>query len=326
MNEIIQEKQHRNHLYNGRRTHPSISMNRHNEVGQGRKSVNDEYGTMHPLNCRMTLPSQNYYVNQPLDTQLKRNMEELRRMVSNRQRGYIQQSIPWNDTHNSSFVYRTSVSNQSSEGTNNIRQTLNTLQQLVRSQTNPEVDNRITSLDHTYTKDYLKLSLDYKINEPYRVNNPIAQIRCIICKTLARKTQGRTISFQRTISKVFFPCEHICVCDECFKRKKSWIVCPLCDGDIKLVVSLSGNTKEEYLMWVEEIKPQLPVDFIKEFTINSKQAIAAAMAKSVEGYVNENTKGITTVMEDDPNALMEKEDKKYAVEFGRINTRVCTIM
>ena len=73
--------------------------------------------------------------------------------------------------------------------------------------------NAITSTTKTTTKapsntkDYLRLAQNYKMYAPYQISqlsltSTSSLPKCILCQL-------------NTCIHVFFPCEHICVCDEC---------------------------------------------------------------------------------------------------------------
>ena len=151
---------------------------------------------------------------------------------------------------------------------------------------------RLKGQSHKYAKDYIKLAKEYKRMEPYRCNNPIQQNPCVVCQTVVFKSNSSSSTksgggkSKRTIaghlSKVFFPCEHICVCDACYKDSGPWHTCPLCNHKIKVVFDHTGRETEEYWKWVNEIKPSLASDFRLSFPRQSQKAIAKAMARSIE--------------------------------------------
>ncbi|KAL7471456.1 hypothetical protein ACHAXS_011737, partial [Conticribra weissflogii] len=70
---------------------------------------------------------------------------------------------------------------------------------------------------------------------------------CVACSRRGRK-----------LNKVFFPCEHKCVCNTCFSRNK-FTRCPLCGQDIRTTLEHTGNEQEEYWSWMEVVKPSLPI-------------------------------------------------------------------
>jgi len=92
------------------------------------------------------------------------------------------------------------------------------------------------------TKDYLALAREYKRMEPYRSNNPHSDVLCVRCN-----------SSNESISKVFFPCEHCCVCTSCISGK-AWSVCPLCKREIRLILDRTGYEREEYWTCVNQVR------------------------------------------------------------------------
>ena len=71
-------------------------------------------------------------------------------------------------------------------------------------------------------------------------------------------------------TKVFFPCQHACVCDACIRqhdigvldrrdpRARTWNACPVCVEEIKRVVPLHNASHAEYVGWLHEVKPPIP--------------------------------------------------------------------
>ena len=97
----------------------------------------------------------------------------------------------------------------------------------------------------SYTKDYLLLSKEHKRMEKYRVcptkRDTTHQLACVNCSRRSRH-----------FDKVFFPCEHRCVCDKCLDGRMPK-KCPLCNDAIRIVLNHTGNEHEEYWKWVEEV-------------------------------------------------------------------------
>jgi hypothetical protein len=263
-------------------------------------------------NRRFSLPSKSASI-YPIDPQLKRNLEDLRHIVSMRKRS-VDQSIQSNVHYSSSYDDEEKYTQK--HRNYDVHQALFALQNITGKSSGYSIQR---GNEYTYTKDYIKLSLDYKSYEPYRVNNPVNQVRCLLCANVVQKSMGHLSSHRYTISKVFFPCEHVCVCDTCYILQRSWSKCPLCNSEVKLVVSLSGREKEEYLEWVEEIKPQLPSDFIQEFTKKSRQTIAKAMEKSIEDQVS--------FLEYNDNTDQEHETINAEIEeLETLTSRYCNIL
>jgi hypothetical protein len=140
---------------------------------------------------------------------------------------------------------------------------------------------------HRYAKDYVTLANDYRRMESYRCNNPSAQVCCVLCSAIVPKLKSHNDKVGAT--KVFFPCEHLCLCDACYSNKASWDNCPLCNDGIKVTFDHNGNEVEEYWCWVNELKPPLASSFKKSFPRLSRKAIVDAMARSIEGIDEEET-------------------------------------
>jgi len=103
----------------------------------------------------------------------------------------------------------------------------------------------------SYTKDYIGLSNEYRRMEKYRIH-PVKrdtkrQPACIICGR-------RSVTF----NKVFFPCEHRCVCSTCLDKKLPK-QCPLCKDAVRIVLpwKINGREHEAYWKWVEEVGTSL---------------------------------------------------------------------
>ena len=107
-------------------------------------------------------------------------------------------------------------------------------------------------------------------------------IRCL-SKGLPRQKHGE---YNRNLSsycrKIFFPCEHSCVCDSCFHNEKPWDKCPWCHKKVQIVLDKTGMEMDEYWDWINEVKPPLPPKFQKHFLRLSRQRISEAMTLSVE--------------------------------------------
>ena len=142
-----------------------------------------------------------------------------------------------------------------------------------------EKSNKVNKLNisnkpqHTValTKDYLELAREYKAMEPYRYNNPNlryqgtygrnSSTKCIKCKNEFHK-------YLHGPAKIFFPCEHVCVCYNCYQSNFQYsssenhelscpkgLQCPLCYETVKLVLNYStnGSPREIYWSWVNEV-------------------------------------------------------------------------
>ncbi|RLN86751.1 hypothetical protein BBJ28_00012530 [Nothophytophthora sp. Chile5] len=111
------------------------------------------------------------------------------------------------------------------------------------------------------TKNYPELVKGFKQLQPY-TRHPDgsypSHTRCIYCANA-----GPT--------SVFFPCQHMCVCDDCIKAAKlspdaqPSCLCPICMTDIRLILPHTGKEEEKYWKWVMEVKPSMPSHFKQEF-------------------------------------------------------------
>ena len=138
---------------------------------------------------------------------------------------------------------------------------------------------------HRYTKDYISLAKDYKRMESYRCNNPITMINCVLCADTVQKVKNlpnNGFSKKNVAMKVFFPCEHLCLCNSCY-NKETWDTCPLCHENIKVIFDHDGKEVEAYWRWVNEIVPPISSSFKRAFPRLSREAIAVAMARSIDG-------------------------------------------
>ncbi len=188
----------------------------------------------------------------------------------------------------------------------------------------------------SYTKDYIKLAHEYKKMSCYQHDNPKLKKKCFVCKRKAQTkppltAESKTSSRGRSklkknkkhlhepklfLGKVLFPCQHRCICNECWddhQYDRKWTKCPFCGEEIKFTVDYTSGTnendydydddgdgtrnitkeEEQYWNWINEVKPHLPNGFIKSFARNSRRAISEAMAKSVmdddDDVENENS-------------------------------------
>lgn len=141
---------------------------------------------------------------------------------------------------------------------------------LSSSADNPFIDNSFSEPAGTVDipvggkhQDYIGLAKLYKIQQPYR-STTLAPI-CVLCH-------------KQSCQDVFFPCEHRCVCINCIKKESicsmveakpdqnCHTTCPLCASAIKIILPFAnGQEKEEYWKWVEEVKPELPVSFMRNW-------------------------------------------------------------
>lgn len=174
-----------------------------------------------------------------------------------------------------------------------------------------------------YAQDYISMANEYKRMESYRCNNTTTfQNACLQCNSmifkkkplirnaepLDSKTSMRPCALNE-LSKVFFPCEHLCICNACFNDNGPWHKCPLCNQNIKVVFEHTGRETEDYWKWVNEIKPKLPSNFRKSFPRLSRKAISDAMAKSIEDDSYPNS-----VDEEAEESYYDENEVGYAVK------------
>ena len=132
-------------------------------------------------------------------------------------------------------------------------------------------------------QDYLGLAYIYKMQRPYSDHNYKAV--CVLCH-------------QRLAQDVFFPCEHRCVCRACIKSERfvedramgktegGYNMCPLCATTIKRVLPHEhGKEVAKYWEWVEEIAPELPPGFLRNF----KHSAAVLESVYVTGTFSSDT-------------------------------------
>lgn len=135
-------------------------------------------------------------------------------------------------------------------------------------------------------QDYLGLAYIYKLHRPYSDHNYKAT--CVLCH-------------QRPSQDVFFPCEHRCVCrlcikNECFvedrlmsKTAGGYCMCPLCATTIKRILPHeNGKEVQKYWEWVEEIVPELPPGFLRNF----RRSASALETVYVNGKLSSDVESI----------------------------------
>ncbi|POM80412.1 Hypothetical protein PHPALM_1755 [Phytophthora palmivora] len=76
-------------------------------------------------------------------------------------------------------------------------------------------------------------------------------------------------------TSVFFPCQHMCVCNSCIESNDmspdcsmhlEQCVCPVCSADIGLILPHTGTEEDAYWTWaLNSNKPSLPSQFTKDF-------------------------------------------------------------
>ena len=116
-------------------------------------------------------------------------------------------------------------------------------------------------IEYQTKRDYLEMARLYILQRPY--NNGNYNKTCVLCR-------------MNQATHVFFPCEHICVCEGCIENEEicsdsdilskahGCCTCPLCAAVIKIIIlSDNGNEIEKYWSWIYEFPPCLPENFEK---------------------------------------------------------------
>ena len=125
------------------------------------------------------------------------------------------------------------------------------------------------------TIDYLQLAANYRRYEQYRSSSSQRENRCIICRKEAT-----------TCCKVFYPCQHSCVCDACILRHRirpGHSKCPLCKkGAIQLILkNRGGRERGQYDDWLAGGPPTMASNsFTREFP--SKSLLEMRWARVVD--------------------------------------------
>ena len=115
------------------------------------------------------------------------------------------------------------------------------------------------------SQDYLNLARIHKMQVPFYSSNIQSRPLCVLCNK-----EGPL--------DVLFPCEHRAVCRTCIKKEgvvpihdmnkvpNGHCNCPLCNSIIKLILPWErGDEVEKYWQWIEEVKPELPGNFMKNW-------------------------------------------------------------
>jgi len=116
------------------------------------------------------------------------------------------------------------------------------------------------------TKDYVSIASEYRNTSQYRKLDEA--VVCVLCHT-------------HTVTTVFFPCQHKCVCKVCIDLNNigkpsvegSWLFCSICNEQIKLALEHDGEEVVKYWAWVNAVKPPMPPNFVKNFTKKSNANI-----------------------------------------------------
>ncbi|KAG6586546.1 uncharacterized protein IUM83_16201 [Phytophthora cinnamomi] len=86
--------------------------------------------------------------------------------------------------------------------------------------------------------------------------------------------QNVELTDRATPTSVFFPCQHMCVCNYCIATNDmspecslnlERCVCPVCSADIGIILPHTGTEEDTYWKWVLATKPRLPSQFTKDF-------------------------------------------------------------
>jgi len=125
----------------------------------------------------------------------------------------------------------------------------------------------VTSLlqDASYSKNYAKLAKDFVATSSYQVDSMRRREPCVRC-------------FKKRSKNVIFPCEHLCLCNACVESAPKQ--CPLCNCSVHIILSYSsGNARDEYWKWSDEVTSPLTTSFAENFRFKSNHAIKAAFVK-----------------------------------------------
>ena len=148
-----------------------------------------------------------------------------------------------------------------------------------------------------YSKNYSKLSSDFKALSKYHVNARRKQYpTCVKC----RKKRSK---------KVIFPCEHLCLCSACSVPIPKQ--CPLCKCPVQVVLQNKDNVIDNYWVWVDEVESPLTATFIGCFRIKSYNAINAATATAEQRKQTENIE----LDDDDEKVFFQKRRTSWMRHF-----------
>jgi hypothetical protein len=143
-------------------------------------------------------------------------------------------------------------------------------------------NTELVSYSKTLLKDYVSMARDYVNQETYRdLDSQI--IKCVLCK-------------DKVVTTVFFPCQHKCTCLDCIDKNNigkpgtegSWNFCAICCDEIKIALEHDGSEVERYWKWVREVKPFIPVGFVKSFTKKSTARIKTKHGVTDMGKVGDD--------------------------------------
>lgn len=129
------------------------------------------------------------------------------------------------------------------------------------------------------TKNYSELVRGFTVLRPYSKQPDGSyppDTKCVFCEV------NQPVA-------VFFPCQHRCVCDSCIlhhnistdlSKRSSWCACPVCMGEIRLILPHTGNEEDLYWQWVLEVQPVLPSYFKQEFRDTARRLRRNSIAPS----------------------------------------------
>ena len=86
------------------------------------------------------------------------------------------------------------------------------------------------------------------------------------------------ICFMNRSTHAVFPCEHLCLCNDCLDSRAYPEQCPLCNMNVSVVLEYTSDVIENYWKWVDEVKSSLTPSFIEKFNLNSYESINSRIA------------------------------------------------
>ncbi|ETL82669.1 hypothetical protein F442_17805 [Phytophthora nicotianae P10297] len=174
------------------------------------------------------------------------------------------------------------------------------------------------------TKNYLDLVRDFRQLQPFTRrpdgSYPTGTL-CVYCVN-TRPTS------------VFFPCQHMCVCDGCIKSgnistdyssSMDWCACPVCMTDIRLILPHSGKEEERYWRWALEIKPTLPPRFKQEFKeagkrLNKSVTPTGGSRSPLESTFRRKSNPLETPKTPSPKSKFLVTGRRHSWQSGEVTT------
>ena len=148
------------------------------------------------------------------------------------------------------------------------RQQMQQMQQQQMQQGGLEDDDEEEDWIGGKTQDYLALARMHHMQAPYTVSQMSMgadRPSCVLCN-------------KNQCGQVLFPCEHSCICDKCMQKESfcanddpraaqgGCCSCPLCAALIRKILPYeNGKEVGKYWKWVNEVNPQLPNGFLKNW-------------------------------------------------------------